>query len=313
MSAQRRWPVLAWTSIIVLACVAFDVVLHDLSEWAFDFDYFENGLPHSVVVESGNFNLAASVGFAVIFGYLAWMYLRSRRELGRSGLRTGQRFFAPIAAIAFLGVLESAFVFPTPFRPEIITAVADAVPFVLLGALLSCVARSAINGESRAEERRTSWQSMLWIALFFVGGRYLVSYPMLHIVSGYLTRPVGTLIWTVGCGLGMGAFYWLAGSGFSSATPLGKAVRVGLTLGVFWLMFALFLALISAVSIADLAIRAGADAAYLAAGVYGFERLFRRRVALSSGGSSGSNVAALESWAEARRTVQPSGGPTRAE
>jgi hypothetical protein len=284
MSAQRTLPLVAWTSTIVLACVAFDVALHDLCESAFHFNYFDNGLPQSVVVTSGFFNIAASAGFALIFGFLAWMFLGARQDLGGSALRAGQRFFAPIAVVMFFGVLESAFVFPTPFRPELITAIADAVPFVLLGALLSRVARSPTHGESSTGGRSASWRSMLWVALFFVGGRYLVSYPMLRIVSGYFARPVGTLLWTIGCGLGMGAFYWLAGSAFSSATPLRRAIRVGLTLGVFWLMVQLFLAMISAVSILDLAIRGSADTAYLVAGIYGFERLFRRRESRSAPG-----------------------------
>jgi hypothetical protein len=117
---------------------------------------------------------------------------------------------------------------------------------------------------------------MLWIALFYVAGRYLVSYPVLGIVSGYIERPAGTFAWTVGCGLSMGAFYWLAGSAFSAATPMRKALRVGgLTLGIFWLMVQLFFALISEVSVSDLVIRATADTAYLVVGIATFEKLFR--------------------------------------
>jgi hypothetical protein len=98
-------------------------------------------------------------------------------------------------------------------------------------------------------------------------------------VSGYIERPAGTLAWTVGCGLSMGAFYWLAGSAFSAATPMRKALRVGgLTLGIFWLMVQLFFALISEVSISDLVIRGTADIVYLVAGIYSFERLCRGKL-----------------------------------
>ena len=98
-------------------------------------------------------------------------------------------------------------------------------------------------------------------------------------MSGYIERPVGTFVWTVGCGRSMGAFYWLAGSAFSAATPMRKALRAGgLTVGIFWLMVQLFFALISEVSISDLVIRGTADIVYLVAGIYSFEKLFRGKL-----------------------------------
>ena len=241
--------------MIVLACVIFDVALHRLSAWMFDFNYFNNGLPQSVLVKNGTFPIAALLAFSVMFGFLALIYYRSRSELGGTPLWAGQRFFAPFAFIIYFGVLESAFVFPTPFKAEIITAIADAVPYLPLGVLLSYVARSGTGEGSRQAGAPAPWQSVLWIALFYVAGRYLISYPVLRIVSGYIERAAGTFAWTVGCGLSMGAFYWLAGSTFSAATPMRKALRVGgLTLGIFWLMVQLFFALIFEVSASDLVI-----------------------------------------------------------
>jgi len=267
------------TVMIVLACVIFDVALHRISAWMFDFNYFNNGLPQSVLVKNGTFPIAALLGFCAMFGFLALNYHRSRPEMGGTALRSSLRFFVPFAFIMFFGVLESAFVFPTPFKAEIITAVADAVPYLLLGVLLGFVSRPGTGEGSRQEGTPGRWPSMLWIAVFYVAGRYLISYPVLHIVSGYVERPAGTLAWTVGCGLSMGAFYWLAGSAFSAATPLRKALRVGgLTLGIFWLMVQLFFALISEVSISDLVIRGTADIVYLVAGIYSFEKLFRGKL-----------------------------------
>jgi hypothetical protein len=275
MSTGKRLTISAAAATIVFGCVVFDMALHRLFTWVFDFNYFDNGLPPSLLVRNGTFPIAAFLGFCAMFGFLALIYLRSRSELGGSRVWAGQRFFAPIALIMFFGVLESAFVFPTPFRSEIITAVADAVPYVLLGGLLGWFVPS---GEKRGHEMDLApWQSMLWIALIYVAGRYLVSYPILHIVSGYVDRATGTLVWTIACGLSMGAFYWLAGSTFSAATPMQKALRVGgYTLGVFWLMVQLFYALIFAVSVSDLIIRGTADSVYLVVGIYSFEKLFRR-------------------------------------
>jgi len=277
MNPRKNLPVVGSASLIVLTCVIVDVALHRLSSWMFDFDYFNNGLPQSVLVKNGTFPIAAVLGFGVMFGFLALIYFRSRSEIGTTPW-AGQRFFAPFAFIMFFGVFESAFVFPTPFKAEIITAIADAVPYLLLGALLGCVSRSGTGEESGRRGARAPWQSMLWVALFYVAGRYLVSYTILHIASGYIERASGTFAWTVGCGLSMGAFYWLAGSTFPAATPLQKALRVGgLTLGVFWLMVQLFFALISEFSIVDLVTRGVADAFYLVAGIYSFEILFRRK------------------------------------
>src|SRR5208283_448439 len=103
----------ASTVMVVLVCVIFDVVLHRLFAWAFDFNYFNNGLPQSVLVKNGAFPIAASLGFGVMFGLLALNYYHSRSELGGTPLWAGQRFFAPFAFIMFFGLLESAFVFPT--------------------------------------------------------------------------------------------------------------------------------------------------------------------------------------------------------
>ena len=267
------------TVMIVLACVVFDVALHRISAWVFDFNYFDNGLPQSILVRNGSFPIAALLGFSVMFGFLALNYHRARPEMGGTALWASQRFFAPFAFIMFFGVLESAFVFPTPFKAEIITAIADAVPYLLLGVLLGCISRPGTGEGSGQQGTPGPWQSMLWIAVFYVAGRYLISYSVLHIVSGYIERPAGTLAWTVGCGLSMGAFYWLAGSAFSATTPMRKALRVGgLTVGIFWLMVQLFFALISEVSVSDLVIRGTADIVYLVAGIYSFEKLFRRKL-----------------------------------
>ncbi|NVN86362.1 MAG: hypothetical protein HXX15_09780 [Rhodopseudomonas sp.] len=273
----------ASTVMIVVACVILDVALHRLSAWMFDFNYFNNGLPQSVLVKNGTFPIVASISFSVMFGFLALNYSCTRSEIGGTRFWAGQRFFAPFAFIMFFGVLESAFVFPTPFEAEIITAIADAVPYLVLGVLLSYVFSSGTNEESGQEAAAAPWQSMLWIGIFYVAGRYLISYPVLHITSGYIERAAGTFAWTVGCGLSMGSFYWLAGSTFSAATPMRKALRVGgLTLGIFWLMVQLFFALISEVSVSDLVIRAIADIVYLVAGIYSFEKLFRGRLLTES-------------------------------
>src|SRR5581483_8364468 len=99
MSVGRRLPVAASTAMIVLGCVVFDVALHRLSAWVFDFNYFDDGLPQSALVKNGLFPAAAVLGFCAMFGFVALIYLRSRAELGGRPLPAGQRFFAPIAFI----------------------------------------------------------------------------------------------------------------------------------------------------------------------------------------------------------------------
>jgi hypothetical protein len=276
MNEIRKRPALVSTSIVVAICVLIDVGLHRLVDWAFQFNYFDNGLPVSGLVKSGLFPVAAVLGFAVIFGFLALMHSVSRSELGGNPVRAGLRFFVPIAIIMFLGVLESWVVFDTPLKNEIITAFADGAPFIVFGVLLSRIARPEPVAGGHPVATRAPWTSMLWIALFYVAGRYF-SYAVLNITSGYVVRAAATFCWTVCAGLSMGAFYWQAGSTFFAATPIRKALRVGaLTLGTFFLLVQLFYALIFAVSVLDLVIRAVADSVYLVAGIYSFEKLFRR-------------------------------------
>jgi hypothetical protein len=272
-------------AIIVFVCVVVDVALHRGFAWIFDVNYLDNGLPPSVLITSGVFPLAAFAGFAAMFAFVALVYARARRELGGMPVATALRFCAPIALIMFFGVLESAFVFPTPFRAEIITAVADALPYLLLGLLLGYFAAPEAEQVGRSGAELAPWQSMLWVALVYVAGRYIISYPVLHIVSGYIDRPGGTFIWTIACGLSMGSFYWLAGSALSPATPTRRALRVAAILGIFWLMVQLFYALIFAVSVLDLVVRGAADTVYLFAAIYSFETLFRSGKAPTSASS----------------------------
>ena len=276
MNEIKKRPVPVSTSIVVAICVLIDVGLHRLVDWAFHFNYFDNGLPVSGLVKSGLFPVAALLGFAVIFGFLALMYSISRSELSGKPLRAGLRFFVPIAIIMFFGVFESWVVFDTPLKNELITAFADGAPFIVFGVLLSRIARPETGAGGHPDVTRAPWTSMLWVALFYVAGRYF-SYAILHITSGYVERAVGTFGWTLCTGLSMGAFYWQAGSTFFAATPIHKALRVGaLTLGAFFLLVQLFYALMFAVSVLDLVIRAVADSAYLVAGIYSFEKLFRK-------------------------------------
>jgi hypothetical protein len=285
MRTRSGLPVPAAMAVIIFVCVVVDVALHRGFAWIFDFNYLDNGLPPSILITSGVFPLAAFVGFAAMFAFVALVYARARPELGGTSVAAALRFCAPIALIMFFGVLESAFVFPTPFRAEIITAVADALPYLLLGLLLGSFAVPATEQAGRSGGKLAPWSSTLWVALVYVSGRYLISYPLLHIVSGYIDRPVGTLVWTIACGLSMGAYYWLAESAFSATTPLRRALRVAGTLGIFWLMVQLFYALIFAVSIPDLVIRGGADTVYILAAVYSFETLFRSSQSTTSAGS----------------------------
>ena len=82
MNEIKKRPVLAATSIVVAICVLIDVGLHRFVDWAFHFNYFDNGLPLSGLVKSGLFPVAAPLGFGVIFAFLAMMYSISRSELG---------------------------------------------------------------------------------------------------------------------------------------------------------------------------------------------------------------------------------------
>jgi hypothetical protein len=184
------------------------------------------------------------------------------------------RSFGPTALIMFFGVLEPTACFGTPFKCDAITAIADAIPWLLLGVLFGRLGHEAGNERPALRPRAPS---MLWVAVFFVAGRYF-SYSVLHIVSGFVDRAEGTFAWTLGAGLAMGAFCWLAGSPLATEKPSGTAFRVGvLTLGTYWLMDNLFYALMFEVSIPDLILRSAADALYLFSAIFSFESVFGKR------------------------------------
>ena len=80
--STAKAPSVITTVLIILGCVVFDVALHRFSAWMFNFNYFNNGLPQSVLVKNGTFPIAALLGFSAMFGFLTLIYYRSRSEIG---------------------------------------------------------------------------------------------------------------------------------------------------------------------------------------------------------------------------------------
>ena len=103
--------------MIILACVIFDVALHRLSAWMFDFNYFNNGLPQSVLVKNGTFPIAALLGFSAMFGFLALNYYRSRSEIGGTPLGAAA-FLRPVCLHHVLRRIRVRHCVPLPSRPR---------------------------------------------------------------------------------------------------------------------------------------------------------------------------------------------------
>ena len=256
---RNQWKIMG----IVLLCTVFDVIVH-----YFGPDTLDTGFPKSVIVKNGLLIPAAILLFFITFGALAGIFVLIQDTLPGTKLYKGLLYGLLFGGLWFIGMFEPGI---SPLWLSFFSGLADGLPILLLGILLGVF--TATDTNNHLEQRAANpMPSIVTVALLYTIGRYF-SYAIIHIDSAYSSLPIATLFWTVGMGLWVGVMYPLLKQGVKGNSPLKRALMFGgIIYGTDWLLYHLFMILFFDISLADLVLRAGTDALFVAAGVFIFER-----------------------------------------
>lgn len=256
---RNQWRIMG----IVLICTVFDIIVHYFGPDALDI-----GLPKSVIVKNGLLIPAVMLLFFITFGALAGVFVLIQDTLPGTKLSKGSRYGLLFGGLWFIGMFEPGI---SPLWLSFFSGLADGLPILLLGILLGVL--TATDTDNNLEQRAANpLLSIVTVALLYTIGRYF-SYAIIHIDSAYSTLPIATLFWTVGMGLWVGGMYQLLKQGVKGNSPLKRALMFGgIVYGTDWLLYHLFMILFFDISLADLVLRAGTDAIFVAVGVFIFER-----------------------------------------
>jgi hypothetical protein len=259
MLQRNRWRIVG----IVLVCTVFDIVVH-----YFGPDALEIGLPKSTIVKNGLLIPAVMLLFFITFGALAVVFVLIEDALPGTGLHRGLLYGLSFGGLWFIGMFEPG---TSPLWLSLFSGLADGLPILLLGVLLG-VFTATDTGSSLEQRAANPMLPIVTVALLYTIGRY-VAYTIIRIDSAYSTMPFATFFWTVGMGLWVGGMYQLLKQGLKGTSPLKRALMFGGAIyGTDWLLYHLFMILFFDVSVADLVLRAGTDAIFVAVGVFIFER-----------------------------------------
>ncbi len=206
--------------------------------------------------------------FFITFGALAGIFVLIQDTLPGTKLHKGLLYGFLFGVLWFIGMFEPGI---SPLWLSFFSGLADGLPILLLGILLG-VFTATDTGTNLEQRAANPMLSIVIVALLYTIGRYF-SYAILHIDSAYSTLPFATLFWTVGMGLWVGGMVQLLKQGVRGNSPLKRALMFGgIIYGTDWLLYHLFMILFFDISLADLVLRAGTDAIFVAVGVFILER-----------------------------------------
>jgi hypothetical protein len=257
--------------LITLICVIADIILHNLpvKMATASFEY-------SALVKAIGLPLSATLYLLIAFGVLASLFYRNQLCSPTVPFVAGARFGVAIALLYIWGILETSAITGSPVLAEFLGSLADAFPILGLGLLLGRFAAPK-NAPPRAQSVKKPPMvpffrgTVLPVGLIFaafLAGRYF-AYVVVGITSGYQSRPLPTLVWTLGMGLWIGIMYLLFSPNAVSRSPLKKALWFGLCLfGINWLIFNLFMGVIFTVSFSDLVLRCLIDAFMVSTAIF---------------------------------------------
>ena len=150
----------------------------------------------------------------------------------------------------FVGVLETVPALGKPLAPELLVGLADIVPVIILGALIS-VWTSSGTLSRQSQSLLQSILSVTIVALTYFVGRYFL-YTVVHVNSGYLAREEATFAWTLAMGLAVGMMYTLLWGGARGKAPWQKGLEFGVVVfGIIWALFNLFMPIVFDMSFID--------------------------------------------------------------
>ena len=249
--------------LIVVASTVFAVLLHQVH-----YDPLMNlkTKPQSIVITSGWFPPVAFVSLALSFCIMGLIFLWVQKTLQGTGLRKGVLFGLALSGLWIMGMIEAYVIFKVSLLGEIYTGIADSCGILVMSVLLGKYLAKDNTGQEK--QKSVKFAAILIILVMYLIVRYC-AYVVLYIDSAYSTRPLATLLWTVGMGGWVGIMYRLVGGEIGPHHPLKDAVMFGgLVFGLNWLLYNLFALLFIVVPVSDLISRSGFDTFGVILGVY---------------------------------------------
>jgi hypothetical protein len=219
-----------------------------------------------------------AIWFIVLFSAMSLAFILVEKWMKGSKIAKGLNFSLAWGMVYLMGVVEWYPVFgKTSLVEDIRLGMVDVLGILVVG-ILSGQFFGSDSERGKADLKRAGL-TLSVVALFFTVGRY-VAYSLLNIESGYIERPVETLLWTLITGLSFGALYLLTGRNVGEKSLIRKIGLFGLTNAApVWIIFNIFYPTIFEGSYWDFMLgRAVPDTLFVLAGAYCGERLIKRHI-----------------------------------
>jgi len=263
--------------VIVIICSTLDILFHAIAS------QFSSSIPdgwnQSVIVQIIGFQATVIIWALIAFGTAAYLFFKFQKHIPGAALSRGLQYGTIIGLIWFWGNIENHAISGMALTHEIIMAICDGIPVVILGYLLSRIpaVRNVDNQIRKILISRNSVMIASAITITFVVFRYL-AYMTGLISSGYDTRAAATLLWTIVMGVISGALYLSVQSSFQYDSPLKGAVKLGMLFGGVWLSFSIMIPLAFAGLFKDIALRCAVDILAVVSSYYLANSLIRDRI-----------------------------------
>lgn len=260
-----------WKVLILIISFAFiNMILHRLLSPLNSSNI--SILKPSFFVKNGLLVPAIIIWELLTFSIYTLIFIKIQNNLSGRGYIKGIKYGFCIGGLYFIGMFESVLLFKSSVINEFLMGFTDFLSIVLMGLLLGIF----LGNDNSHNKERQDYLATLVIAIFCIIGRYF-AYSIFHIQSAYITKPLGTMSWTICLGIWIGVIYNILQSSVRGKSILSQALFFGLLiLGSNWLMNHLFIAIIAEFS-QDLLIRSGTDILFSILGVYSYKKFFKFR------------------------------------
>jgi len=238
--------------LIVLGCVAMDILLHVLTT---PFSTMPENPDLSQLARVLGIEITAILWALLAFSCVAFVFFRICKEIPGKSWMKGLRYGLAIFLLWQFAMLEGVSLFGNPIPNEIVVGLSDAIPVLVMSLLLS---RFSTTGEERDRKIPSAGrQKILTVLLFagvFLAGRY-VFYVTGVLRSGYVQRPLQTLLWTLLMGAIIGVTFLLVRQSNTRSVRL-QAARFGcMIFGINWSIFLVFMPMLFSGFLADSLLR----------------------------------------------------------
>lgn len=257
-----------WFKVILIIIISscFDIILHGLISPLSSSNV--SSLKPSVFVKNGLLIPAIIAWEILAFTVFAAVFIFIENKLPWRKSINGILYGISFAMLYQIGMFEAVLLTNSNIYNEFLMGLGDFIPFLLSGFLLG----KYIGTEHIQNRKRNSIASIFVVAFFYFTGRYF-AYTLVHIQSAYLTRPLGTLIWTLCQGICVGTIYYILQMATKGHSLLSQSIFFGILIfGPNWLVNHLFIACIAEFS-PDLFIRVGMDILSIVIGIYVYKKI----------------------------------------